>query len=39
LVYDNSDYEAYYYPEFVKLFYVNLDQDTIKLTPTNSRYT
>jgi len=31
LVYDNSDYEAYYCPELVKLFYANLDQATINL--------
>ena len=31
LVYDNSEYEAYYCPELVKLFYVNLDQATIDL--------
>ena len=31
LVYDNSEYEAYYYPELVKLFYANLDQATIDL--------
>ena len=31
MVYDNSEYEAYYCLELVKLFYVNLDQATIDL--------
>ena len=31
LVYDNSEYEAYYCPKLVKLFYANLDQATIDL--------
>ena len=31
LVYDSSEYEAYYCPELVKLFYSNLDQATIDL--------
>jgi len=31
LVNDNSEYEAYYCPEFVKLFYANLDQPTMDL--------
>jgi len=28
-VYDNSDYEAYYCPELVKLFYAHIDQASI----------
>jgi len=31
LVYDNSEYEAYYCPGLVKLFYTNLNQATIDL--------
>jgi len=31
LVYDNSEYEAYYCPELGKLFYANLDQARINL--------
>ena len=31
LVYDNSEFEAYYCPELVKLFYANLDQASINL--------
>jgi len=30
-VYDNSDHEAYYCPELVKLFYANIDQASINL--------
>ena len=30
-VYDNSDHEAYYCPELIKLFYANLDQATVNL--------
>jgi len=30
-MYDNSEYEVYYCPELVKLFYANLDQATINL--------
>ena len=30
-VYDNSEYEAYYCPKLVKLFYANLDKATIDL--------
>jgi len=29
LVYDNSDHEAYYCPELVKLFYAHIDQASI----------
>ena len=29
LVYDNSDHEAYYYPELVKLFYTSMDQASV----------
>ena len=28
LVYDNSEYEVYYYPELVKIFYSSIDQTT-----------
>ena len=31
LVYDNSEYEVYYCPELVKIFYANIDQPTIDL--------
>ena len=31
LVYDNSEYEAYYCPELVKIFYSSIDQTTIDL--------
>ena len=31
LVYDNSEYEAYYYPTLVKIFYYSIDQTTIDL--------
>ena len=31
LVYDNSEYEAYYYPELIKIFYSSIDQTTIDL--------
>jgi len=31
LVYNNSEYEAYYYPELVKIFYFSIDQTTIDL--------
>jgi len=31
LVYDNSEYEAYYYLELVKIFYSSIDQTTIDL--------
>ena len=29
LVYDNSDYESYYCPELVKLFYNSIDSESI----------
>ena len=31
LVYDNSEYEAYYCPALVKIFYSSIDQTTIGL--------
>jgi len=31
LVYDNSEYEAYYCPELVKIFYSSIDQTSIDL--------
>ena len=31
MVYDNSEYEAYYYPALVKIFYSSIDQTTIDL--------
>ena len=32
LVYDNSDHEAHYCPELLKLFYASIDQASIDLT-------
>ena len=31
LIYDNSDREAYYCPELVKLFYTSIDQASINI--------
>ena len=37
LIYDNSEYEAYYYPERVKKFYSCIDTITIDLD--NNQFT